>query len=58
MALPALTEEELRAALKALDQFKEIGLPSSRFDPELPSGKVISFQKLEGENGGNEWVLK
>lgn len=59
LALPALTESELREALVALDKFKEIGLRSSRFDPELPSGKVISFQRVDTEDGDNtEWVLK
>lgn len=59
LALPALTETELREALIALDKFKDIGLRSSRFDPELPSGKVISFQRVDNEDGNDsEWVLK
>lgn len=55
MAIPALTETELREAIAALDSFKAAGLKSSRFDPELESGKNISFQKSEGDN---EWVMK
>jgi hypothetical protein len=55
MALPALTESELREALASLESFKAAGLKSSRFDPELETGKSISFQKNEGDN---EWVMK
>jgi hypothetical protein len=55
MAIPALTESELREAIAALDSFKAAGLKSSRFDPELDSGKSISFQKNDGDN---EWVMK
>lgn len=55
MAIPALTETELRDAIAALDSFKAAGLKSSRFDPELESGKTVSFQKAEGDN---EWVMK
>lgn len=55
MAVPALTETELREALEALEKYKSLGLKSSRFDPELDSGKSISFQKSDSDN---EWVLK
>lgn len=55
MAVPALSESELREALEALDKYKGLGLKSSRFDPELNSGKTISFQKNDNEN---EWTLK
>lgn len=55
MAIPSLTEAELRAALESLDAFKNAGLRSSRFDPELPTGKTVSFQKAEDTS---EWVMK
>lgn len=53
MAIPALTETELRAALEVLDTFKKAGIKAHRLDPELPTGTVVSFQKIE-----KEWVLK
>jgi len=55
VAVPALTENELRAALKALEDFKAIGLNSLRFDPLLPTGVVVSFQR---KDDSDEWVLK
>lgn len=55
VAVPALSESELREALEALEKYKGLGLKSSRFDPELNSGKTISFQKNDNEN---EWILK
>lgn len=55
MALPALTESELREAIQSLDAFKNAGLKSTRFDPELATGKTVSFQKADGES---EWTMK
>jgi hypothetical protein len=55
LAIPALTETELKNALEALESFKATGLKSLRFDPELDSGTVISFQK---KDSSSEWVLK
>jgi hypothetical protein len=55
LAIPALTESELREAIASLDSFKAAGLKSSRFDPELETGKTVSFQKNDGDN---EWVMK
>jgi hypothetical protein len=55
LAIPALTEAELRASLEALEAFKATGLKSSRFDPELPTGTTVSFQRKDSDS---EWVLK
>lgn len=54
MAIPVLTENDLRETILALDAFKASGLTASRFDPELPSGKTVSFQRTDEEG----WVLK
>jgi beta-lactam-binding protein with PASTA domain len=55
MAVPALTENDLRDALKALEAFKTLNLKTSRFDTELDSGTVISFQRKDTDS---EWVVK
>jgi hypothetical protein len=55
LAVPALTETELKAALEALEGLKASGLKTLRFDPELPTGTVISFQKKDSDS---EWILK
>lgn len=55
LAATVLTESDLRAALESLDKFKASGLNSVRFDPQLPSGAVISFQRRDTDS---EWALK
>ena len=55
MAVPALTENDLRDALTALEAFKTLNLKTSRFDTELASGTTISFQRKDADS---EWVVK